>query len=329
MAYDSKTYGQSPFGNPKKSSGAESKSAASATPTQPAAPPNIADDGLDQGPGEWKAPTPSPRQTVEKVTNEKKTTSQVSTRASSSAAKSNASTVDEATQPKIPPVVGRLAGKLGLGKLSDKLPGNLASQLQLDGVSGAETATRKSRSSTKTATGKTATGKTSKAASGKSTRKSKKAREAEAAQAETEAAIARRFQEEDRNTFLSLIYKTAISALVWAVLRLSRHELSEDADAIINIIIDPLLVSAIALVAVIAMTFWLRHLLNDLARHTQQLNMDAEETSGKNYRPTLEIVGDSLEYNPKLRKNFALLWNVSTILICSLVSYLVTSALLP
>ena len=197
-------------------------------------------------------------------------------------------------------------------------------------------------------TGQLTGNKTSKATAGKSaattpksksrtskstTRKSKKSKSAKAAEIEAieaaEAEVARRFQAENRNAYLSLIYKTGISGLIWAVLRLLRHELPKDVFAVINVIIHPLVIAAITLVGAIALTFWLRYLLNDLAIHTQQLHADAETPDGKNYRPTLEIVGDSLEYNPKLRKNFAALFNAASILICSLASYLMIFAAFP
>ena len=308
MAYDSKTYGQSPFGNPKKPSGsenaAENSGQAKSVPNAGFSPTQLPiDDGLDKGPGEIaSAPV--------------KKTSPAST-LPNSVAEAPPSTFPKSLQPNIPPAVSRLAGRLGLGK----------SPLDGQSATGSEpTSARKSRTTTKTATKPTA-----KSAS-KSTRKSKKTKAAEAARAEAEAAeaaSARRFQIEDRNAYLSLLYKTGISFLIWAVLRLSRQEFSEDADAVINIIIHPLLISSVALIAVVAMTFWLRYLLNDLAQHTRQLSTDAEETSGKNYRPTLDIVGAALEYNPALRKNLALFWHAASILICTLISYLITSTLLP
>lgn len=138
-----------------------------------------------------------------------------------------------------------------------------------------------------------------------------------------------RFTEEDRRAYLSLLYKTGISGLVWAVLRLSRYELSERAIAIINTLVDPLMIATVTFIAVIALTFWTRRLLNDLAQHTQKLHADAEMPDDKSFRPTLEIVGDALEYNPKFRKNVAALSNAASIVICSLVSYLITFALFP
>lgn len=89
------------------------------------------------------------------------------------------------------------------------------------------------------------------------------------------------------------------------------------------------MIAAIAFIATIGLTFWTRYLLNDLAMHTQQLHSEAEAPDGTNYRPTLEIVGDALEYNPKFRKNLAILFNAASILICSLVSYLIAFVLFP
>lgn len=164
-----------------------------------------------------------------------------------------------------------------------------------------------------------------------SPRQSKKPSSSKAAtQAETaEQLTDRRFTEEDRRAYLSLLYKTGISGLVWAVLRLSRYELSERAIAIINALIDPLMIATVTFIAVIALTFWTRRLLSDLARHTQKLHADAEMPDDKGFRPTLEIVGDALEFNPKFRKNVAALSNAASIVICSLVSYLITFTLFP
>ncbi len=181
------------------------------------------------------------------------------------------------------------------------------------------TSTRKARSPKSKSTAKA------------SPRKSKKPGSSKAAtQSETaEQLTDRRFTEEDRRAYLSLLYKTGISGLVWAVLRLSRYELSERAIAIINALIDPLMIATVTFIAVIALTFWTRRLLSDLARHTQKLHADAEMPDAKNFRPTLEIVGDALEFNPKFRKNVAALSNAASIVICSLVSYLITFTLFP
>ncbi|MEL6554180.1 MAG: hypothetical protein AAFQ63_12060 [Cyanobacteria bacterium J06621_11] len=332
MAYDSETYGQSPFGTPKKASAPKPKA------SEPeASVPEVSyefegsaidDDGLDMGPGELVSPAskmPSRPQTATQSSvksTARKSTTRSSTRrtAKKDTSAAEAAAFSKALQPSDSsgegfPSIGRIAGKLGIGKAIDKLTNRVSDTVSSDAT------TPKSRTSTKTTAGST----TSK----KSSRKSKKTKAAEAAQAEAEAAIARRFQEEDRSAYLSLLYKTGISMLIWAVLRLSRHELSENAIALINILIHPLLVASVTIIAVAALTFWLRRLLNDLARHTQQLSADAEETGGKNYRPTLEIVGDSLEYNPHLRKKLALFFDVASMLICTLVSYLITSALLP
>ncbi|MEL7520631.1 MAG: hypothetical protein AAF050_16860 [Cyanobacteria bacterium J06649_5] len=262
MAYDSKTYGQSPFGKPIKSE---------AQTTKPAPKP-LVDDGLDRGPDQLdnKAPSGLASKFPSIPTTRSTASSAGNSKAASSSSPSTATTTKSSKR--------KSGGKSG----------------------------------------------------GRSTRKSKKAKEAEAAQAEleaAEAAVARRFFEEDRRAYLSLLQKTGISGLVWAVLRLSRYELPKDAIALVNIIIHPLVVSTLAFAYVIGLTFWCRRLLNDLARHTQALQTDAEAEDIKNSRPTLEIVGDSLEYNPKLRKNVARLFNAASILICTLTSYFVVIGL--
>ena len=311
MAYDSKTYGQSPFGSPKRTDGPDKPKPSSKSPS-PSPSRQIVDDGLDQGPGEF---SPAPESAVK--------TSPFSTATPTKAAPTDA---DKAAKTGIPASVSQLAGKLGISQsVLDKVSGLTGNGLAGVGDTSSESLAKDGKSSTTRRKSRTTT-KTAKTAS-KSTRKSKKAKAAELAQAEAEAAeaeVARRFQEEDQRAYFSLLYKTGISGLVWAVLRLSRYELPEDAIAIINIIIHPLLIGSIAFFTVVVLTFWLRHLLNDLARHTQQLHTDAEVSDGKNYRPTLEIVGDALEYNPKLRQNFAKLFNIASILICTLVSYLIT-----
>lgn len=305
MAYDSKTYGQSPFGNPKKADG---ESAPKESPKTIDTTYEQIDDGLDHSPFDPSHNQPSNRY---QTPPDSQPIPQSGTRPSGGSSGGS-----------IGGPIDRLAGRLGLK--SPNAPSSPAdtsepsSQPKRSSRTRAPSDNRSTVSKPKKAT--------------KSARKSKKAKAAEAALAEAEAAqaaVERRFREENQGAYFSLIYKTGISALVWAVLRLLRHELSPDAIAIINIIIHPLLVSGCALIAVIGLTFWLRHLLNDLARHTQKLTADAEEPDGKNYRPTLDIVGDSLEYNPKLRKNFALLFDAASILICTLVSYLITSAVLP
>lgn len=275
MAYDSKTFGQSPFGGAKPDSSrpAAEKPAAAKTP--------VVDDGLDKGPKEFA----------------KEAAGQTSKVESTAAAP----------------------------KLKDRFPDLSSITGQLTGG--------KSESKSGTATKTRGTTKSKSRASKSTTRKSKKSKSAKAAELEAieaaEAEAARRFRIENRNAYLSLIYKTGISGLIWAVLRLLRHELPENVFAIINIVIHPLVIAAISLLAAVGITFWLRYLLNDLALHTQQLHTDAETPDGKNYRPTLEIVGDSLEYNPKLRKNFAALFNAASILICSLASYLMIFAAFP
>ena len=221
MAYDSKTYGQSPFGAPKKPDGAKGndvpaketplKNAASTSPvvrpsSETMRKATVMDDGLDQGPeqvsllGAFPETEASPTNTTNKW-------------------------ID----------------KLSLGKS--------AADSFVEGImSPAAEPKKTSRAANKSATGRAGTRKTA-AKSGsksKSTRKSKKAKAAEVARAEAdaaEAAVAQRFREEDQSAYLSLVYKTGISALVWAVLMLLRHELSDDAIAIINIIIHPLLIA--------------------------------------------------------------------------------------
>lgn len=266
MAYDSKTYGQSPFGQPSKPD----------TPKPDASKPT-ADDGLDQGPakGGGKAGSPGLASKFPTISTTAKTVS--------------------------------VSSKLGGSKSSSTSTVSSSAASSLGKTSGKTTSAKRSKSTTK------------------GSRKSKKAKAAEAAKAEAEAAeaaIARRFLEEDQRAYLSLLQKTVISGLVWAVLRLSVYELPEGAIAIVNIIINPMVIATLSLLTIIGLTFWLRRLLNDLAQHTQQLQADAEAEDLKNSRPTIEIVGDSLEYNPRLRKNFARLFNVASLLICTLTSYL-------
>lgn len=278
MAYDSKTFGQSPFGAAKPDANKPDVSPSDTAKTTPV------DDGLDKGP---EAFAKEAAQETSKTVN-----------------------VSSTASPKLKdrfPDLSSITGQLTGNKTNNKSAS----------VKSTSTATKsKSRAS-----------KSTKSTTRKS-KKSKKTAELEAIEA-AEAEVARRFQAENRNAYLSLIYKTGISGLIWAVLRLLRHELPKDVFAVINVIIHPLVIAAITLVGAIALTFWLRYLLNDLAIHTQQLHADAETPDGKNYRPTLEIVGDSLEYNPKLRKNFAALFNAASILICSLASYLMIFAAFP
>lgn len=274
MAYDSKTFGQSPFGAAKPD---DSKPDAAKTP--------LADDGLDKGPAVFD----------------------------NEAAQETSKVADASTTP----------------KLKDRLPNLSSITGQLPGTKTNRKTDEKSSSSTpKTPATKTRS-RASKSTPKSTSRKSKKSKSAEAEIEAAEAEVARRFQAENRNAYLSLVYKTGISGLIWAVLRLLHYELPKDVFAIINIIIHPLVIATVALIAVVGLTFWLRYLLNDLAIHTQQLHTDAETSDGKNYRPTLEIVGDSLEYNPQLRKNFAALFNAASILICSLASYLLIFAAFP
>ncbi len=271
MAYDSKTYGQSPFGGSKKAdpkSADDMPAAQSKLPTTTPSAKSLSDDGLDKG----LESSPGLASKFPSIP----------------IAKPDSSTSDSSGSP------------------------------------------RKSRSNKSTATADKTTAKAANKAANKTTkRKSKKAKAAEVeAEAEAaEAAVAERFLEEDRKTYLSLLYKIGISGLVWAVLRLLRHELSDETVAIINALIDPLMIATITLIGLLALTFWMRSLLKDISMHTQQLYTDAEQTEGTAYRPTLEIVGDSLEYNPKLRKHLATFYNVTSTLICSLISYLVTFAL--
>ena len=260
MAYDSKTYGQSPFGNPKKPSATPANNATDTSKSPKTK--SFVDDGLDQGPDAAVA-------------------------------------------------------------LTSKFPVIPVAKPEV-----ADTTSKSNTRKSRTNSNKSA----SKPASKSAKRKSKNTKAAEAAEAEIEAAevaAARRFLEEDRKTYLWLLYKIGISGLVWAVLRLLRHELSPETVALINTLIDPMMIAAITLISVLALTFWIRKLLKDFSVHTQKLYADAELTEGKNYRPTLEIVGDSLEYNPQLRKKLASFYNAASTLICSLISYLVTFALFP
>ncbi|MBE9063253.1 hypothetical protein [cf. Phormidesmis sp. LEGE 11477] len=290
MAYDSKTYGQSPFGNPLGNSLEDSQAPnedVESTPVEAGSDKNLKD----------KSEPADQLQSISTITGVQS--------------------------------VEQLADRLGIGR-ADSSPEN--SSTETDTATTTSPSRRKSRASrAKTSSPKTP----SKTAKPKQTRKGKtkassKTAKATAVEPETvDAAIARRFLEEDRNAYLSLLYKTGISGLIWAVLRLVRYQLSERAIAIINIIIHPVLISMLALMGTIGLTFWLRHILKDIALHTQQLGIDAETTDGKNYRPTLEIVGDSLEYNPKLRQRLSRLFSTASILICTLISYVMTSLLLP
>ncbi len=279
MAYDSDTYGQSPFGNVKKP-----------TPSsKPDSPGMVTKDTVGE-----------PMPLVEGGAVDKAPSSGTASGSKASGSKAPSELKARATS----------------------TPTTVPADVNSPSARSASTSSkRKARSTSKRTAAKSATSRT--------TRKGKKTKASQTESETTEAAIARRFETEDRAAYLSLLYKTGISALVWAVLRLSRHELPDKSDRIVNILTHPLLISACALLCVVGLTFWLRYLLKDLAEHTQQLHVDAEETSGKNYRPTLEIVGDALEYNPKFRKQIALLFNVASILICTLISYLITSVLLP
>lgn len=259
MAYDSKTFGQSPFGNVSKPGVSKPNDTGKTSP----------DDGLDIG-SKKNSPTAN--------TAQRKSTSSFSA-----------------------PSTNTLSG--------------------ISSSSSAATVKSSSPTAEKTTKRKSKGSKTG----AKSTRKSKKAKAAEVAAADAaalEAEIARRFLEEDQQAYLSLLQYTAISGLVWAVLRLSRYELSKEAIAVVNVLINPLVISIVALCSVATLTFLARRLLKDLANHTRKLQIDAETEDSKNFRPTIEIVGDALEYNPKLRKNIARLFNAAAILACSLISYL-------
>ena len=290
MAYDSKTFGQSPFGAAKPDVNKPAPAQPEVAESMPV------DDGLDKGPEEFA------KEAAKQTSN-------------AEAAPSAPKLKDRF--PDLSSITGQLTGR------KEDTPSTTQSKSQSRGQSKGTTAKRTTRSKSKTG----------QSTSRSTTRKSKKSKSAKAVEIEAiesaEAEAARRFRIENRNAYISLVYKTGISGLIWAVLRLLRHELPKDVFAVINIIIHPLVIAAIALFAAVGLTFWLRYLLNDLAIHTQQLHIDAETPDGKNYRPTLEIVGDSLEYNPKLRKNFAALFNAASILICSLASYLMIFAAFP
>ena len=293
MAYDSKTYGQSPFGSPKQPDAPKAEDAGKLgtqgqqpekLPEEPRPP---ADGGLDQG---FKD---GPKEVAQK-------------------SKAGLSGLVN----KLPTLSGSKSGSQNTAAVSTD---------SSSGLSGSSE-TRKSRSNSRS-TAKT------------SNRKSKKSKASKTAKVEADAAeqaVEQRFFEEDRSAYLSLLYKTVISGLVWAVarlswtvLRLSDNGLSKETIALIKIAIHPVVIAAVALACTVALTFWARRLLKDLARHTQQLHLDAEAPEGKSFRPTLEIVGDSLDYNPRLRKNIALLFDTASILICSLVSYLIAFVLFP
>ena len=277
MAYDSKTYGQSPFGNVNKP-GDASDANRTDPPTVPVAADNSQPEALESPPLADQFPTiPTKR-----------------------------STEPAATIPvKAVDMTARTTVKTTAGSASKS------------------TGSRKSRSPNRKSTAKAAAKTTHRKG------KSKKTKVTEAQTNTSEQIIDWRLSEADRRAYLSILYKTGISGLVWAVLRLSRYELSEQATAVINTLVDPLMIATITFIAVIALTFWTRCLLSDLAQHTQKLHADAEMPDEKSFRPTLEIVGDALEYNPKLRKNIAALSNAASIVICSLVSYLITFVLFP
>jgi hypothetical protein len=314
MAYDAKTYGQSPFGTPKPTDGSTA-------------------EGAGKSGGQNKLPEKSSEKSSEK-TSEKSADNPLG----KPATKPNAPVDDGPDQgpEKAKNKTARFSAGEALPGLLNRFP-NLSNPLagrSATAASSAKAASSTSASPTSTSPASTSSANTRKSRStpSKSTAKSKKSQATSTAKAELEAAeqaVARRFFEEDRSAYLSLLYKTGISGLVWAVLRLSRYEMSKDAIALINIVIHPTVIATVAFAFTLGLTFWARRLLNDLARHTQRLHADAEAPDGKNFRPSLEIVGDAIEYNPKLRKNFALLFDAASILVCSLVSYLVTFALFP
>ncbi|KPQ35978.1 MAG: Protein of unknown function (DUF1356) [Phormidesmis priestleyi Ana] len=323
MAYDSKTYGQSPFGNAKQPNEQN---------------PEAADSKLGtSGKPEAQGDRTSQRKPPEKSTQTSTTTSPTTKRSTADAegrdqrAGQFSEKISEKISEKSDRALGSLANRFPslAGGIKAKLNGPTPSADTLDTATEPVTSrtnrkpTDKPARSTRKSAPKTSTRKSSK--NSKSSKSKAEQAEAEAA----EQAIERRFWEEDRNAYLSLLYKTSISGLFWAVLRLVRYELSDRAIAILNLVIHPFVIAALAFACTFGLTFWTRHLLNDLARHTQQLHLDAEAPDSKTFRPTLEIVGDSLEYNPRLRKNFARLFNAASILVCSLVSYLITFALFP
>lgn len=305
MAYDAKTYGQSPFGTPKRTDGSST-------------------DGADKSGDQSKLPEKSAEKSSGKPADKP---------LEKPATKPNAPINDGLDQgpEKAKNRTARFSAGEALPGLANRFP-NISNPLAGRSATAASSAKATNSTSTSPASTSSANTRKSRSTPSKSTAKSKKSQATSTAKAEVEAAeqaVSRRFFEEDRSAYLSLLYKTGISGLVWAVLRLSRYELSKDAIALINIAIHPTVIATVAFAFAIGLTFWTRRLLNDLARHTQQLHAEAEAPDGKNFRPTLEIVGDAIEYNPKLRKNFALLFDAASILVCSLVSYLVTFALFP
>ena len=307
MAYDSKTYGQSPFGAPKKAGSAEEPSVKGPAAKSTATKGTVSDDGLDRGPTDG----PNLADKFPKIP-AVKLPGKGASKSDAGQSKTGQSKADQSKTDQSKTDQGE-TGKTGFFRKRFSELGASESKSSETG-STATKSTRKSR-----------------AKSTSSKRKSAKKAKAEAlAEAEAaELAVAKRFSDEDRRVYLALLYKTGISGLVWAVLRLLRHELSEKAFAVINTLIDPVMIATVSLIGILGITFWSRRLLNDLAQHTRQLQADAESEDDKNYRPTLEIVGDSLEYNPQLRKNLAQIFNATSILLCSLVSYLVTFALFP
>ncbi len=299
MAYDAKTYGQSPFGGAKQNG----QSKDDADPS----------GGLDELP--------------EKLSKDPKATEESSLNPGSTNAAARVTDASKASSK------ARFPGQASPSPTATHRFAPLSGTSSSLADSAASTAKSASQSASSAIKADTASPRKSRRTSGKTTaRKGKKSNASKTPKSEidpSESTVSQRFLAEDRSAYLSLLYKTGISGLVWAVLRLSRYELSNRAITLINIAIHPLTIAAIAFIAAIGLTFWMRYLLNDLAVHTQQLHSEAEAPDGTNYRPTLEIVGDALEYNPKFRKNLAILFNAASILICSLVSYLIAFVLFP
>lgn len=302
MAYDAKTYGQSPFG------GAQQKGQGADDAGQSDGLDKLSEISTDPKATEDSGLNPGSASAAAKATDARKAGGKAGGKASSKARSPWQASPSPAPTHRFAPLSNISSRSDPAATTANSTSPSLP---KADAIS-----PRKSRST-----------------SGKTTaRKGKKSKASKPPTSETapgKSTIAQRFLAEDRSAYLSLLYKTGISGLVWAVLRLSRYELSGRAITLINIAIHPLMIAAIAFIAAMGLTFWTRYLLNDLATHTQQLHSEAEAPDGQNYRPTLEIVGDALEYNPKFRKNLATLFNAASILICSLVSYLITFVLFP
>lgn len=318
MAYDSKTFGQSPFGNTP----AEKLSAGQSATEKPAG----GEEDLDKGPSQADTQPVTKHSAKAEAKPEAKLEARPETKPDLKLA------TQSATQPaKGEPATERKAKGLGAFGLPSRFPSLSSGRTSLADPATSPASGSKTPPPAKSRTSRSSGSAKSSARKGKGKRKQSKAAAA-IAQSESEMAeeaIVRRLLEEDRRTYLALLYKTGISGLVWAVVRLLRHELPADAVKMINLAIHPLMIATYAWIVAVGLTIWMRHLLKDLYRHTEKLRADAEAPDGKSYRPTLEIVGDALEYNPKLRQRFAALYNAVTLLICSLISYLVTFALFP